>query len=142
VNISVTDRTSIERGWKSDSLWALISISNPGLGPIQIPRFSPFRDVLHISFHDVEPVAGVVLPSHLQAMTQAQAEQIWTFVRGHRKHVQGFLANCQSGMSRSPAVAAALAAYFNEDEKQFWKRYTPNRHVYHLLIETMPEKNK
>jgi hypothetical protein len=37
-------------------------------------------------------------------------------------------------MSRSPAVAAAIARKLGIDETRFWDEHQPNRYVYELMV--------
>ena len=39
------------------------------------------------------------------------------------------------GMSRSPAVAAAISKCLGFDERTFHRQYQPNRYVYRLVVE-------
>jgi predicted protein tyrosine phosphatase len=69
-----------------------------------------------------------------------QARQIWTFVERHQGDVQRVLVHCDMGISRSPAVAAALALVLNGNGDKFLlaDQYVPNTLVYRLLLETAP----
>jgi hypothetical protein len=50
-------------------------------------------------------------------------------------NVDVFLVHCEVGLSRSPAVAAALRRiYYNHDGRWFGSIF-PNRLVYRLLVE-------
>jgi len=41
--------------------------------------------------------------------------------------------HCEAGMSRSPAVAAAIAEHLGDDPLPYFARYTPNAHVFRML---------
>ncbi len=97
------------------------------------------RGVLHLAFHDAEPTQTMQLPPDIAAMTEAQAREIQQFVDRHKAGVGAFVVHCHQGMSRSPAVAAALAIYFGQDERPFFRDCMPNQYVYRLMRETMPE---
>jgi predicted protein tyrosine phosphatase len=139
MNILVTDRQSIEHGFLVRSSYALISIRDIGAKHARIPKPTALRAVLHLAFDDAEPSAAMRLPPQVRAMDKPQAEQIWRFVDQHKAHVGAFVVHCHQGVSRSPAVAAALAVYLGQDDRPFWREYMPNRHVYRLLRETMPD---
>jgi predicted protein tyrosine phosphatase len=81
------------------------------------------------------------LPTRVRALSRAQSQQIWRFVDLHKARVGAFVVHCHQGMSRSPAVAAALAVYLGLDEQPFWQEYQPNRYVYELMRQTMPREN-
>ncbi len=88
--------------------------------------------MLVLAFDDAEEIPG--LPGEIQLMTPRQATQIVRFVNQHRTEVGTIVVHCEQGMSRSPAVAAALCRALGEDDQPFWQEYQPNRHVYRLLL--------
>ena len=138
MKILVTDRYSIEHDFLVRSSYALISIRDTGAKRARIPKPSALRGVLHLMFDDAEPSDAMPLPPHVTAMNRSQAQQIWRFVDQHKAHVGAFVVHCHQGMSRSPAVAAALAVYLGLDEQSILRRYQPNRYVYDLMRQTMP----
>jgi predicted protein tyrosine phosphatase len=66
-------------------------------------------------------------------MTSADAEAVCRFVDEHDPYVGAVVVHCEQGMSRSPAVAAALALAYGGDFRRFFRNYQPNRWVYSLL---------
>jgi predicted protein tyrosine phosphatase len=138
MEILVTDRQSIERGFLVRCSYALISIRDPGVRRARIPKSTALRGVLHLAFHDAEPVRNMPLPGDVVLMSEGQAREIWQFVDRQKADVGAFVVHCHQGMSRSPAVAAALATYLGLDDSAFWRDYMPNRHVYRVMRETMP----
>lgn len=44
------------------------------------------------------------------------------------------LIHCNHGMSRSPAVAAAIAKVKYKDDSEWFTRKVPNRRVYRLML--------
>lgn len=48
--------------------------------------------------------------------------------------VSYLLVHCELGVSRSPAVAAALSKIFFKNDDFFFKNYSPNIHVYRLIL--------
>jgi predicted protein tyrosine phosphatase len=129
---------SIERGLLVHSTYALISIRDTGAKRARIPKPTALRCVLHLMFDDAEPSDAMPLPPEVKAMSRSQARQIWRFVDRHKAHVGAFVVHCHQGMSRSPAVAAALAVYLGLDEQPILRKYQPNRYVYDLMRRTMP----
>jgi len=95
------------------------------------------KATLHLAFDDAEPSATLQQPPWIRLMSSRQATQILRFVDEHKDHVGAFVVHCHQGMSRSPAVAAALAKYLGVDDRPFWKEFTPNMHVYELLRQAM-----
>jgi predicted protein tyrosine phosphatase len=138
MKLIIKDRRSIEKGIVVRSSYALISIRDSDAKPIRLPNPSGPREILHLAFDDSEPVAGVKFSREVQLMTADQAREIWRFVDKHKTQVGAFVVHCKAGMSRSPAVAAALAVYLKLDEQPILRKYQPNRFVYDLMRGTMP----
>lgn len=133
MKLIVSDRRSVERGLVVRSTYSVISIHDPDKPPAAVPRTSGLHRVLHLAFHDAEPAASLVTPPDIVPMTEAHAEQIRAFVEEELAHVQAMVVHCEQGMSRSPAVAAAIARSLGLDEKPFFARYMPNTYVYKLV---------
>lgn len=82
---------------------------------------------IHISFADVTD------ESRTDAFRMEQAIQIRSFL-DHLKNVTELYFCCDSGESRSAALAAAWMHYSEQDEMKIWKniKYHPNELVYYL----------
>ena len=139
MKIIVTDRETIQRGLVVKSTFVVISITDPGVPRTKIKKASGLKDVLYLSFNDSEPVDGLKLPKEIRLMTEDHARAIWKFVNQHRQ-VGAIVVHCHQGMSRSPAIAAAISRYLGLDEAKFHRNYQPNQFIYDLMIETMPRK--
>jgi predicted protein tyrosine phosphatase len=51
--------------------------------------------------------------------------------------------HCDAGVSRSPAVAAALARVLKGDDAEYFAgRYRPNTRVYRMLLEHAPHPDE
>ena len=131
----------MERGFLIRSSYALISIRDSDAARARVPKVAGLRGVLHLAFDDAEPAESFQLPPDIKLMTDHHARRIWRFVRFHREQVGAFVVHCHQGMSRSPAVAAAIAAHLRVDGREFMEDYTPNQYVYRLLLKTMPAFN-
>jgi predicted protein tyrosine phosphatase len=95
------------------------------------------RGVLRVSFPD----ADVPSDQHAEGVlfSREQAMKVWTFVQQHLPEIERIIVHCDAGVSRSPAVAAALARVLNDDDAEFFGgRYRPNMRVYRTLLETRP----
>jgi len=68
-------------------------------------------------------------PRHLDAIDNQPRGQVGTIV-----------VHCEGGLSRSPAVAAALSEGLGLDGRRFWRDYNPSTHVYHCLMEVFDER--
>jgi predicted protein tyrosine phosphatase len=96
------------------------------------------RGILRLSFLDADENSEPMVGGELFSLEQAR--QIWSFVGRHQGEVQRILVHCDMGISRSPAVAAALALVLNGNGDEFLlaDQYVPNSLVYRLLLETAP----
>jgi predicted protein tyrosine phosphatase len=114
---------------------ALVSISDfPDDFP-EVPTCD-CRTVLRLSFEDVEgdfdffedkPAA--------RPFTAHQARQVAAFVRGLPAGVRTLVFQCEAGVSRSPAMAAAVSRFLGMDDLCFFRLHMPNRLVYRLVLE-------
>jgi predicted protein tyrosine phosphatase len=132
VKFIVTDRYSIERGIRVRSSYVVISIRDPGKPEARIPKPSGFRAVLYLAFHDAEPSKTLELPK-IVLMTESQAKKVWKFVRQWEGQVGSIVVHCEQGMSRSPAVAAAICRALGGDHQYFFDEYQPNQYVFELM---------
>lgn len=132
----VADRVAIESGIVVRTSYVVISITDPGSSFPTIPKTAGLRDILHVQFHDAEPLAELPLPRNVVVMTLEHAHAIWDFVHRYQNRVGAIVTHCEQGASRSPAVAAAICKYLGRDPSHFFRDYTPNRHVFDLLLAT------
>ena len=63
------------------------------------------------------------------------AQEVLEFVEAMWNRVELFLIHCEVGMSRSPAVAAALSRIHYNDDGRWFEMYFPNPLVYRLLLD-------
>ena len=131
----VQDRDSIEHGVLVRSSYIVVSIRDPDKRKARVRRQPGLRDVLYLAFHDAEPVANMTLPADITLMSEDHAKQIWQFVRKWERQVGAVVVHCEQGMSRSPAVAAALCKAYGGDERCFFREYQPNGYVYKLMVD-------
>jgi predicted protein tyrosine phosphatase len=131
----ITDREGIEKGVLVRSSYVVISIHDPNTQPPYVPEQPGLIDKLVLVFDDAEEVPDNPLPAQITLMSREQAEQVHRFFEKHREEVQTVVVHCEGGVSRSPAVAAALCRALGGDDELFWQEYQPNRHVYRLLLE-------
>ena len=139
LQIRVTDRESIEAGVVMRVPYVLISIRDPDKQPVRIRRSGLCRAVLELAFHDAEPLPGFRPTMQITYMTEADAEAIWRFVREHDGAYRAIVVHCEQGMSRSPAVAAALAEGLGVDSRRFWREYQPNQFVFNRVKNAVAE---
>jgi predicted protein tyrosine phosphatase len=135
MKILVTDRRSIEAGVVVRTPYVVISIRDPGTSKPEIPRPTSLKGVFYTAFHDAEPAFGLQLPIYIVMMNAEQAKAIWRFVDHYRNGINTIVCHCEQGMSRSPAVALALAEVLGEDGdvEMISKSYQPNAYVCRLM---------
>jgi len=138
LKLSVLDRQSVERGYVMREPYIVISIRDPDSRPVRHRRPSLCVAVLELAFHDAEPISGFRPSGHVDYMTNEDASGIWSFVRAHEGTYQSIVVHCEQGMSRSPAVAAALAEGLGLDSTRFWEEYAPNQFVYDKVLASRP----
>lgn len=138
MNFMVCSRGEIERGVLVRTAYVVVSITDPDKHLARIREPAGFRGALRVQFHDAEPANGEPLASGIVLISQEQAEQIWKFVAQLEPEVGTILVHCEQGMSRSPAVAAALAEWFGEDHYRFFRQFQPNKYVYELMCAARP----
>ena len=135
MELHVFSREEIERGILIRTSYVVISISDPRKKRAKVKPQSGLRDVLFLAFHDAEPSNNFVLPPHIKLITPAQADQIRDFVHKHAATVGTIVVHCHQGMSRSPAVAAAISEALGLDSRRFHKRYAPNAYVHRVVAD-------
>jgi|SRR5579884_723730 len=86
--------------------------------------------VLRLRFDDTETTDFGGYP-----MTRKHALKIVRFVREYREPAQLIVCQCEQGISRSAAVAAALSSWIQKEDARFFRLYQPNRHVYRLILD-------
>ena len=129
----VTDRATISRGLIVQTAYVVVSVRDPGTKRPPIRHGAGLKAILHLAFHDAEPTASLRLPSPIRPMTIQQAKRVWAFVDHYRNDVQTVVCHCEQGMSRSPAIAIALAEAFGDDAEAIKRETQPNQYVYGLM---------
>ena len=119
---------SAAKQFTSDSPWAAISI---GFEPGDWPKLNKCQQVglLQLAFADIEfPRGDYIL------FSEEHAKQIWDFVEKVWDKCELLLVHCLAGVSRSPAVAAAIAKVQYGDDNAYFHLYCPNSLVYRTLL--------
>jgi len=98
------------------------------LGLLRLAFLDMDRHVVGIEEHDSWSNGS-------RLFTPENADQILDFVEEMWDKVDLFLVHCEAGISRSPAVAAALCKIKHGHDKHYFDNYTPNRLVYRTLLE-------
>jgi predicted protein tyrosine phosphatase len=134
MNFIAVSRQEIETGIVVQGSYIVVSISDPRRRRPRIRKSAGFRDALFLKFHDAVPDNDDLLPSPaIVLMTEKQAKHIWKFVLGHQYEADTVVIQCEQGMSRSPAIAAALCKTLGADTSRFFREYQPNEYIFELM---------
>jgi predicted protein tyrosine phosphatase len=105
---------------------ALISITDPGR-PKAVVRES-WAAILRLSFDDVDAVTFPGQDKHLKEITAEQVAEIASFIGIESRRCTRLVVHCRHGVSRSSAVAKAVADVIGLRFPEEYKEY--NRFVY------------
>ena len=123
----VLNRSSV-MDFTAEEPYVVISVTDPDLPEVLIPQSPHLKSILRLSFHDIEePYREFVL------MVPEQAARIAAFVRRWQSEVELIVVQCEGGISRSAAIAAAIAHWSYGDDQYFIDEFLPNRHVFNLV---------
>ena len=123
----VLNRYRAER-FKSAKPYVMISITDPKQGEARLLDDSNRIETLRLTFHDLDaPLNGYKLFSTEDADAILLASAVSPDVQ--------IVVHCEAGISRSAAVAAALARISGENDRPYFDAYLPNRLVYRTLLE-------
>lgn len=139
MKFQVTDRNTIERGIVAKFPYVVISVRDPGTSLPRLKQATGLRGVLRLAFHDAEPTRTFRLPESVRLMTEGDARKIATFIRKHLSEIGLIVCHCEQGMSRSPAVACALAESLGESTERLLAGTQPNRYVHGLVAQAMKD---
>lgn len=129
----------------SKTPWAAISVSTD---PAKFPVLREENRVglLQLSFWDIcnPKFAGEFQTENIaegmrdKVFTRQQADEILSFVSEMLSQIDTLLVHCEMGLSRSPAIAAAVAnvLWGPGMDKIYFNRYTPNSFVYKMILES------
>lgn len=108
----------------------VISISGSLDKETQVPNNQSRVGVLHLKFDDVEDIQ-----EQFVYFDRGCAKEIFEFVERHCTKIGLIVVQCQAGLSRSVAVASALAKIINGRDDNVFTRGIPNMFVYTTMLE-------
>src|SRR5258708_4006668 len=114
----VYSRGAIERVAPHDVPHVVISITSASDDVAKIPTSTECLGILRLTFLDAdEPTTATPGP----LFGAPDARLIWDFVLVHRAQAERVIVHCDAGISRSPAVAAAISRVLVGDDADFFK---------------------
>lgn len=135
-NILVKCREEMENFGFCEEKHIIISIYSDNDTPADIKKLDTCVDILAIQFADIDLGTIEKYPQAKIKYTifnEEKAKQIIEFVNKY-KDIKTIYVHCDAGISRSPAVAAALSLKINGNDYEFFKKYIPNRLVYRIML--------
>lgn len=137
MDIFVYSRSALDAARPHEVPHVIISITSSRDDVARLRSNVMCRGVLRLAFPDAEAASSLHMDANL--FSREQAEEVWGFVHQHLLEVRRIIVHCDAGLSRSPAVGAALARVLKGDDAEFFGgRYRPNMRVYRMLLETRP----
>ncbi|MCH7604964.1 hypothetical protein IID24_03180 [Patescibacteria group bacterium] len=113
--------------------YVLISISCPG-DKANVFTKPPCKGVLFLQFDDIDAPAHILKDLKCTLFCEDDAKKILDFYQKYKDLVGHLIVHCDAGISRSPAVAAALDKIETGWDQDWFKKYLPNRRVYSLIL--------
>lgn len=107
---------------------SVISITDPDSDPAQLECDEQF--ILRQQFHDLDRIHPKL--TEVTYFSDLHAEEIVDFVLFHRS--DNIVVHCEAGVSRSPAIAAAISQHFGIPAWSLFRQYAPNLMVFAILM--------
>ena len=132
--------------FKTDKKHIVISITCPEDTHPDISKQDSCLGILKLKFHDwgeaeKERIRKLMVASPKATkqvfFTKEEAKKIVDFLYKHYGTIELIVCQCDAGISRSSAVAAAISKYITGSDEYFFKHYLPNSLVYKLLLEEL-----
>src|SRR6266446_6980108 len=120
--------------------YIVISITTPNSSQAVFIDDPNRKDILRLQFHDLDKRPPGMqwgdgeIEFDIVLFTDEMAKEIVEFVRKYENEVQCIICHCEAGISRSPAVIAALVKVYHGDDAWVFKSAMPNRLVYQKML--------
>ena len=112
-----------------DRPFVVIAVRDPGSPPVEFAECPSRLAVLEMEFHDLDYVPPEISLDGLIPYTKDHAREIIQFVQAWREKADLILFTCEAGLSRSAALAAAVA-YGLLSRWHVPRKGVPNRRVF------------
>jgi predicted protein tyrosine phosphatase len=115
----------------------LIVIAAPLSQPVRVMDNHNRLGLLRVYFNDTEAERD-----NCTLFNERHAKEIVDFVNLYKDKIDEIIVNCLAGYSRSPAIAAGIAKMIGEDDREFFKTYSPNNYVYSKMINYLSQASE
>ena len=132
MKFKVLSRREIEI-FETTEKYVVISIHDPESNPVELFKDNPPEGILYLKFPDFDTEHEGYKYNHL-LFDEYNAKDILKFVKYHEDSIDLIVCQCEAGISRSSAVAGALARIYNGDDSYFFKHGLPNMLVYGTIL--------
>lgn len=135
MDIAVISKHNAEK-FITDERHLMISITSTVETPARLPEQASRIALLRLVFDDIDVLRGEVMNSGETICTEQHANAVAALLLAHRQQVPLLcVVHCGAGLSRSPAVAAAITrGFLRQDDAMWFERYMPNRFVYRMML--------
>ena len=117
----------------------VISIRSPNTDYVKLPESDSRVAALFLDFSDID--RKIDHPT-AKLFTEEQAEAIWNFFNFYKHKINTVICQCEAGISRSSAIAAALAKSIEQNNDRFFHYYLPNHFVYSQILKIIYKNEK
>lgn len=119
----------------------IISIWSPGHELAHPKTNEHTLRILHLGFHDLDYMPEPGAAAHdvlgrIQLFDENMARDVRKFVEFYPE-AKTIVCQCEAGISRSAAIAAALSKHLNGHDDAFFRNYLPNALVYRVLLKEL-----
>ena len=138
IDISVFSRADVHE-FATDRPYILISVRDPGTEPVEVNVMPHQVARLDLEISDVDATNKPNLQNigNIKLFTIDDAASILRLFEITRPCINLIIINCEAGVSRSSAIAAALTRIMgNSDAVYFDSKgpYCPNKFIYKMLL--------
>lgn len=138
IEILVFSRETVQE-FVTDNPYLWISVRDPGSQALGIPNNPNLVAALLLDFEDLDIEPKLLNNSDLKPFTTEDAKSILKVLQVTEKYINTIVINCEVGISRSSAIAAALAKILDQSNERFFNPqgpYRPNKYIYKTLLDT------
>ncbi len=125
-------------GFSGNKNFAVLSIQEypTDMMGIQYKCGGNCKGALNVWFSDITDKDRERQGTYIKLITEEDAEEIYKFVMNIKdKDIDQLIIHCNMGVSRSPAVAAAISkALTGSDDEFFGGKFIPNMVVYYTVL--------